>query len=144
MSTLGEAVSAVSAGALPRDLDAVLTVDNVSGGQRLTGNDADLGGLSQVVATVIDDEAVLYGEFQVDATAIEDWDPADVKLGGAGLSGVVEDWRTDTDGVVTLSAYVYIQTAEHGPLGVTLRQALDTLNATRAQYLDGLRSRHSG
>ena len=51
----------MSSGALPADLDAVLTVDNVSAGQRLTGNDIDLGGLSQVVATVIDDEAVLYG-----------------------------------------------------------------------------------
>lgn len=136
-------MSAVSAGALPRDLDAVLTVDNVSGGQRLTGNDVDLGGLSQVVATVIDDEAVLYGEFQVEATAIEDWDPADVELGRASLSGIVEDWRADTEGVVTLSAYVYVQTAEHGSLGVTLGQALETLNATRARYLERLRSRHS-
>lgn len=133
----------MSSGALPADLDAVLTVDNVSGGQRLTGNDIDLGGLSQVVATVIDDEAVLYGEFQVEATVIEDWDPEDVNPSGSALSGVGEDWRADTNGEVTLSAYVYVQTAEHGPLGVTLRQALEALNTARAQYLDWLRSRRA-
>ena len=98
----------MSSGALPADLDAVLTVDNVSGGQRLTGHDVDLGGLSQVIATVIDDEAVLYGEFQVEATVIEDWDPENVDPGGSALSGVVEDWRADTDGTATLSAYVYV------------------------------------
>lgn len=129
--------------ALPADLDAVLSVDNIFGGGQLTNKDVDLGGLSQVLATVIDGEAVLYGEFQVDAAAIEDWDPEDLQLGGSALSGVVEDWRTDTGDTVTLSAYVYVQTAEHGPLGVTLRQALEALNTARAQYLDWLRSRRA-
>lgn len=127
--------------ALPRDADAVLTAANVSEGQRLTPDDVHLGGLSQVVAAVIDDEALLYGEFQVEATTVEDWEPGQTQPAGPALSGVVEDWRSGTDGMVTLSAYVYVQTHEHGPLGVTLREALETLNTVRARYLDQLRSR---
>ncbi|MCT2020268.1 hypothetical protein [Kocuria marina] len=126
--------------ALPRDPDAVLTATNVFEGQRLTPDDVDLGGLSQVVAAVIDNEALLYGEFQVEATAVEDWEPGQTQPGGSVLSGVVEDWRSGADGMVTLSAYVYVQTHEHGPLGVTLSEALETLNTVRAQYLDRLRS----
>ncbi|GEO96429.1 hypothetical protein KTU01_25520 [Kocuria turfanensis] len=64
--------------ALPRDPDAVLTVTNVSEGQRLIPDDVDLGGLSQVVAAVIDDEALLYGEFQVEAAAVVGWPPANL------------------------------------------------------------------
>ena len=129
---------------LPRDPDAVLTATNVSEGQRLTPDDVDLGGLSQVIAAVIDDEALLYGEFQVEATAVEDWEPGQTQPGGPALSGVVEDWRSGTDGMVTISAYVYVQTHEHGPLGVTLGEALETLNTVRAQYLDRLLSDPAG
>ena len=58
------------------------------------------------------------------------------------LFGVVEDWRPGVDGMVALSAYVYVyaQTHEHGPLG----EALETLNTICAQYLDLLRSGPAG
>ena len=130
--------------ALPRDPDAVLTATNVSEGQKLTPDDVDLGRLSQVIAAVIDDEALLYGEFQVEAAAVEDWEPGQTQASGSALSGVVEDWRSGTDGMVTLSAYVYVQTHEHGPLGVTLGEALERLNTVRTQYLDRLRSGPAG
>ena len=126
---------------LPCDLDAVLTATNVSEGQSLTPDDVNLGGLSQVVAAAIDNEALLYGEFQVEATAVEHWEPGQTQPGGSALSGVVEDWRSGTDGMVTLSAYVYVQPHEHGPRNVTLHEALETLNTVRARYLDRLRSR---
>ncbi|WP_157093484.1 hypothetical protein [Kocuria turfanensis] len=48
--------------------------------------------------------------------------------------------------MVTLSAYVcvYVQTHERGLLGVTLHEALETLNTVRTQYLDRLRSGLTG
>ena len=123
-------------GALPRDPDAVLTAADVSDGQGITPDDVDLGELSRVVATVIDDEAVLYGEFEVDGTAVEDRDPEEAPPRGSALSGIVEDWSADTYGTVTLSAYIYVQTPEQGSLGVTLRESLEALSTIRAQYLE--------
>lgn len=130
----------MSSAVLPRDLDVVLTLANVAEGHKLTPHEVDLGGLSQVVATVTDDEAILYGEFPVDAAAVEDLDPGEAQHDGSALSDVVEDWRWATDGTVMLSAYIYVQTHEHGPLGVTLGEALEALNALRDQCLAWLRS----
>jgi hypothetical protein len=133
-----QAVSVVAANTLPRHPETVLTAGNLRGDGQLTGADVDLGGLSRVVSTVIDGEAVLYGEFLVEAQTAQYCSPAQVRAGGSGLSGMVEDWQTGEDGTLTLSAYVYVHTPEHGPLGITLGQALQRLNTIRAQCLDRL------
>lgn len=128
----------VAADTLPRDPETVLSAGNLRGGGQLTGEDVDLGGLSRVVSTAIDGAAVLYGEFLVEAAVAHRCGPAPVRASGSGLSGMVEDWRTGEDGALTLSAYVYVHTPEHGPLGITLGQALQTLNTICAQCLDRL------
>lgn len=132
----------VAVDVLPHDPETVLTAANLRTGGRLTGEDLDLGGLTRVVATVIDDEAVLYGEFPVEREVAQHCTCARARPGGSALSGVVEDWRTDEDGTVTLSAYVYVHTPEHGPLGITLGQALQTLNSIRTQCLDRAPPKH--
>lgn len=50
----------MDAAQLPRARDAVLTTANVSNGQMLIRGEMDLGELSQVITTVIDDDAVHY------------------------------------------------------------------------------------
>ena len=114
---------------------AVLTTANVADGQVLTGRDMDLGGLCRVVTTVIDDDAVLYGEFTVDAELLHVHDPGQVQHHPAALCGIVEDWDGPHDGTVTLSAYVYVHTHEHSALGLSLPAALQVLNDIRAHCL---------
>lgn len=123
----------------PQARDAVLTTANVADGQVLTGRDMDIGGLCRVVTTVIDDDAVLYGEFTVDAELLHVHDPGQVQHHPAALCGIVEDWDGPHDGTVTLSAYVYVHTHEHGALGLSLPAALQVLNDIRRQCVSYLR-----
>lgn len=124
---------------LPQARETVLTTANVADGQVLTGRDVDLGGLSRVVTTVVDDDAVLYGEFTVEADLLRVHDPGQVQHHPAALCGIVEDWDGPHDGTVTLSAYVYVHTHEHGALGLSLLAALRVLNDIRTQCVTYLR-----
>ncbi|GEO97510.1 hypothetical protein [Kocuria turfanensis] len=129
----------MSVNQLPHDQSAVLTTANVLDGQVLTGSEMDLGGLSRVVTTVIDDDAVLYGEFTVEEELLQVHDPGQVQHHPAALCGIVEDWDGPHDGAVTLSAYVYVHTHEHGALGLSLPAALRVLNDIRRQCVIYLR-----
>lgn len=130
----------MDAAQLPRARDTVLTTANVPNGQVLTRDELDLGGLCRVITTVIDDDAVLYGEFTVEANLLHDHDPGQVQHHPTALCGIVEDWDGPRNGTVTLSAYVYVHTHEHGPLGLSLPAALQVLNDIRTQCVSCLRT----
>ncbi|MCJ8503677.1 hypothetical protein MRU69_02200 [Kocuria flava] len=127
-------------GTLPRDPATVLGAATVADGQSLTPEQYDLGGLHRVVATVTDHEVVLYGEFRVDAALLDGRDPAEVPHWGGALSGIVEDWQPEGTGQVTLCAFVHAETHEHGPLGLTLAEAVAQLEDLRVRCLAWLRS----
>ena len=121
----------MNADVLPHDPQAVLSAANVPHGEVLTSEQVDLGGLCRVVTARTHAEAILYGEFTVDATTLDDHDPGELQFDEAALRGVVEDWGEPDDDTVTLSAYVYLEAHEHGPLGLTLGEAITVLNHLR-------------
>lgn len=128
----------MNADVLPQDPDVVLSAANVPHAGVLTPEQVDLGGLSRVVSSRTPAEAILYGEFQVDAAVLRDHDPGELQFDEAALRGVVEDWRALDDDMVTLGAYVYVEAHGHGPLGLTLGEAIEELNNIRAQCLSWL------
>ena len=128
----------MNADVLPQDPDVVLSAANVPHAGVLTPEQVDLGGLSRVVSSRTPAEAILYGEFQVDAAVLDDHDPGELAFDEAALRGVVEDWGAPQDDTVTLSAYVYLEAHEHGPLGLTLGEAITALNHLRTSCLTWL------
>ena len=91
---------------------AVLTAATVPHARVITPAEIDLGELSRVITACAHTDAVLYGEFTV--------------------------WGQSLDGTLTLSAYVYLEAHDHGPLGMTLEQAIRTLNHIRTRCLHWL------
>lgn len=120
----------------PQDPNMVLTSTNLPPHYVLTAEDLDLGELARVVVTVADQEAVLYGEFEVNASLLRDRDPGGIQHHPAALRGIVEDWNAGEDGTVTLSAYAYVHTLDQGSLGMTLPEALAMLNTLRTACLE--------
>ena len=120
------------------DPRTMLTATNVPHGVVLSLDKMDLGGLCRVSTMRICTDAVLYGEFQVDAAVLRDHDPGELQFDEAALRGVVEDWRALDDDMVTLGAYVYVEAHGHGPLGLTLGEAIEELNNIRVQCLSWL------
>lgn len=124
----------------PRGRGPVFTIANVAHEHVFASDEIDLGGLSRVVATRIQDDVVLYGEFRVDATTAGSHDPGELFFDEAAMCGVVEDWGEADNGTVTLSAYVYVEAPGHGPLDLTLSEAVELLDRIRIRCLRWLHS----
>lgn len=124
----------------PRGRGPVLTIANVSHGRVFAPDEIDLGGLLRVVAIRIQADVVIYGEFRVDATTVGSHDPGELFFDEAAMCGVVEDWGEADEGTVTLSAYVYVEAPGHGPLDLTLGEAIKLLDRIRIRCLRWLHS----
>ena len=117
---------------------AVLTAATVPHARVITPAEIDLGELSRVITACAHTDAVLYGEFTVETAVLDDHDPSELQFDEHALCGVVEDWGQPQEDTVTLSAYVYFEAHDHGPLGMTLEQAIRTLNHIRTRCLHWL------
>lgn len=131
----------MNADIFPRGRGRALTVANVAHKRVFTPDEIDLGGLSQVVATRLQADVILYGEFRVDATTVDGHDPGELRFDEAALCGIVEDWDEKDDGTVTLSAYVYVESPGHGLFDPSLNEAIGALNRIRIQCMRWLHSR---